>query len=91
LVLVAILLGCEGSVNQLDVLGFVPERGRSRGKKGLPTVDFLHRCAVVRQCFGLGYEVFGRAYRVLLQAAALLYGDVIRAAIKELRDVGGDR
>jgi len=74
LVLVAILLGCEGSVNQLDVLGFAPERRRSRGKKGPPTADFLHRCAIARQCFGPGYEVFGRAYRVLLRPAALLYG-----------------
>jgi hypothetical protein len=25
------------------------------------------------QCFGLGYEVFGRAYSVLFHPAALLY------------------
>jgi hypothetical protein len=68
------LLRCEGSVNQLDVLGLAPERRRSRGKKGPPIAGFLHRCAIVRQCFGPGYEVFGRAYRVLLQPAALLYG-----------------
>ena len=74
LVLVAILLGCEGSVNQLDVPGFVPGRRRSRGKKGPPIVSFLHRGARMRQCLGPGYEVFGRAYRVLLQPAALLYG-----------------
>jgi hypothetical protein len=29
-----------------------------------------------RQCFGPGYEVFERVYRVLLHPAALLYGDV---------------
>jgi hypothetical protein len=28
------------------------------------------------QCFGLGYEVFGLAYSVLLHPAVLLYGGV---------------
>ena len=43
------------------------------GKKGPPIAGFLPRCSIVRKCFGPGYEVFGRAYRVLLHPATLLY------------------
>jgi hypothetical protein len=67
-------LRCEGAVNQLDVLGFAPEQRRSTSKKARRLWGSCIASSMTRQCFGPGHEVFGRAYRVLLHPAALLYG-----------------